>query len=130
MTTLKQKWYKIIFEADTKAGKDFDVALLILILLSVVVVMLDSVTGIRNRFNGLFLILEWIFTILFTLEYITRIAVHPKPFRYIFSFWGFVDLLSVLPTYLGLFVSGYHYMIVVRILRLLRMFRIFKMVRF
>lgn len=130
MTTLKRKWYKIIFEADTKAGKDFDVALLIFILLSVAVVMLDSVADIHNRLSSLFLILEWIFTILFTLEYVTRIAVHPKPLRYIFSFWGMVDLLSILPTYLGLFVAGYHYMIVVRIFRLLRVFRIFKMVRF
>lgn len=128
--TLKHRWYSIIFKSDTKEGKAFDVVLLVMILTSVIVVTLDSVAAIHAKYRPFFQTLEWIFTLSFTLEYITRILVHPKPIRYIFSFWGFIDLLSILPTYVGLFYGDYQYLLVVRILRLFRVFRIFKMVRF
>ena len=128
--TLKQKWYSIIFESDTKAGKTFDILLLVMILSSVIVVTLDSVSFIHVAYRPFFQVFEWIFTISFTFEYITRILVHPKPIRYVFSFWGLIDLISILPTYVGLFYGGYQYLLVVRILRLFRIFRIFKMVRF
>ncbi len=130
METTRQKWYNIIFKSDTKPGKDFDVILLILILISVVVVMLDSVEAFHRQYSFFFDILEWILTIIFTLEYLVRLYVHPKRIRYVFSFWGIIDFLSIVPTYLSLFFIGYHYMIIVRIFRLLRVFRIFKLVRF
>lgn len=126
----KQSLYKIIFENDTKPGKQFDVVLLWTILVSIVVVMLDSIPSINDQFKAEFYILEWIFTLLFSLEYGFRIFVSPKPFKYIFSFWGFVDLLSILPTYLSLFLYGYQYLLIVRIIRLLRVFRILKLIRF
>ena len=128
--TAKEKWYSIIFESDTKAGKTFDVGLLVLILVSVAVVMLDSISSIQAKYSNLFQALEWLLTIGFTIEYAARILVHPRPMRYVFSFWGMIDLLSILPTYLSLVFVGYHYMIVVRIFRLLRVFRILKMARF
>ncbi|MFV0472473.1 MAG: ion transporter [Paludibacteraceae bacterium] len=128
--TLKEKWYIIIFESDTKKGKLFDVLLLVFIFASVVVVMLDSITAIRTGYKTLFTALEWFFTAVFTIEYLARIWCHPSPLKYVFSFWGVIDFLSIVPTYMSLFVSGYRYMMVVRIFRLLRVFRIFKMVRF
>lgn len=128
--TRRERLYQIIFEADTPAGKKFDVRLLWAILFSIFVVILDSVPYLNNQYKSIFIFLEWIFTILFTLEYIIRIYSSPKPSRYIFSIWGLIDLLSILPTYLSLFVYGYHYLLIVRIFRLLRVFRIFKMVRF
>ncbi|MDH5474206.1 MAG: ion transporter [Cyclobacteriaceae bacterium] len=131
--TLK-KWkndlYIIIFEADTFWGKVFDITLLISILLSVAVVMLESVAYLKLTYGKIFNILEWSFTILFTLEYIARLIVIKKPAKYIFSFFGIVDLLSIIPTYLSLFVVGFHSLLVIRSLRLLRVFRIFKLVRF
>ncbi len=130
MNEIRKKWYNIIFKSDTKAGKDFDVLLLVLILISVAVVMLDSVEAFHTQYSLLFDIFEWILTIVFTLEYLVRIYVHPKRIYYLFSFWGIIDFLSIVPTYLSLFFIGYHYMIVVRIFRLLRVFRIFKLVRF
>lgn len=128
--TIKEKWYSIIFKNDSKEGRIFDVTLLIIIITSVFVVLMDSVTPIHNKYYKINAVLEWFFTISFTLEYITRISVHPKPLRYVFSFWGIIDLLSIVPTYFGLFYQGYQYLLVVRILRLFRMFRIFKLVRF
>lgn len=128
--TLRERIYRTIFESDTKRGKDFDVILLILILLSVLIVMLDSVAPLSKKYSIIFNTVEWILTVIFTIEYLTRIVVHPKPLRYIFSFWGFIDLLSILPTFLSLMFSGYRYMLVVRIFRLMRVFRIFKLTRF
>ncbi|MCF8267454.1 MAG: ion transporter [Ignavibacteriales bacterium] len=126
----KQKLYQIIFESDTKAGKNFDVLLLWCILFSILVAVLDSVPQLNLYFKNEFYIVEWFFTIIFSIEYFLRIFISPKPFRYIFSFWGFIDLLAILPTYLSLVIYGYHYLLVVRIFRLLRVFRILKLVRF
>lgn len=130
MRKTKQKIYEVIFEADTPGGKLFDVALLFVILISVVLVMLESVPGIRENYQQLLRILEWAITIIFTIEYVLRIAIINKPFRYIFSFYGIIDLLSVLPTYIGLVVVGSHSLVVIRILRLLRVFRILKLTRY
>jgi len=122
--------HEIIFEADTAAGKAFDVILLILILSSVTAVMLESVVSIEAEHGTLLRILEWTFTILFTIEYLARIICIGKPFKYIFSFLGIVDLLAVIPSYLSLFVSGTRFLIVIRTIRLLRVFRIFKLARY
>mgnify|MGYP000185730835 FL=1 len=130
MSKTREKLYEIIFEADTPAGKFFDVALLIVILISVVLVMLESVPNIRMNYRPLLRILEWIITGIFTIEYILRIAIVRKPIRYIFSFYGIIDFLSVIPTYLGLFIIGSHHLVVIRILRMLRIFRILKLTRY
>ncbi len=106
--TLKKQLHDIIFEADTKAGKLFDILLLITILVSVVIVMLNSVEVIHLKYGNLFLIFEWVITILFTIEYFLRIYAVKKPFKYIFSFYGIIDVLSILPTYISLFVVGTH----------------------
>jgi voltage-gated potassium channel len=121
------KVYTIIFEADTPAGRAFDLTLIGLILASVVVVMLDSVPGMRVRWGLLFDTLEWAFTLAFTLEYAARLACVRHPLRYARSFFGVIDLLAILPTYLSLFVPGLHALIDVRVLRLLRLFRILKL---
>lgn len=130
--TRKERLYEIIFEADTKAGKLFDVVLLIAILLSVLVVMLESVESLSNRYGDLLVGAEWFFTILFTAEYVVRLSCAKRPFRYMFSFYGVVDLLALLPTYLTLvpaFAGGQNAqrLTVIRALRLLRAFRIFKL---
>lgn len=127
---LKQTLWEIVFEAETRSGKIFDVTLLWLIVISVIVVMLESVEAIKIKYGDLFLVLEWIFTILFTIEYLTRLWLVRKPLRYAFSFFGIVDLLSCLPTYLTLLLpgAGVQSLLVIRILRLLRMFRVLKMV--
>lgn len=119
--------YEVIFEADTPAGKAFDVALLAAILLSILVVMLESVEGIRARWGGWLVAAEWFFTGLFTLEYVARIACSRRPWRYIFSFYGIIDLLAILPTYLMIFLPGAQRLSVVRSFRLLRAFRVFKL---
>ena len=120
----------IIFEADTPAGKAFDITLLVLIVLSVTAVMLESVTSIRSQYGTALEIAEWTFTILFTIEYVLRILSVRRPARYARSFFGIVDILSILPTYLELLLPGGHFLSIVRILRLLRLFRIFKMARY
>ncbi|MFT3859166.1 MAG: ion transporter [Aquabacterium sp.] len=122
--------YTIIFEADTRAGKLFDEAVLVLILLSVAVVMLDSVERFSLRGGHIFDALEWVFTALFTLEYILRLVCVRRPLAYATSFFGIIDLLSILPSYLALFVPGAEVLIDVRILRLLRVFRIFKLANY
>jgi voltage-gated potassium channel len=125
----KKRLYEIIFEADTPAGKSFDVFLLIVIALSSLVVMLESIPQV-GRYTNFFITLEWIFTILFTIEYILRLLVVRHKSRYIFSFIGIVDLLSILPTYLALIFSGAQVLIVIRIIRLFRIFRILKLAQF
>lgn len=130
MNQFKENLYEIIFEADTRAGKVFDVVLLIIILLSVVLVILESVPGIRQSYRELLVIMEWSITLVFTLEYFVRIAVVKKPLKYIFSFYGIIDLLSILPTYLSLILVGYQSLVVIRMLRLLRVFRILKLTRY
>lgn len=129
-TTLRQRLFTIIFESDTRAGRAFDLALIFFILLSVVLVMLDSVPGIHDQFGSWLLVGEWLITTLFTLEYLLRLMVARRPGRYAGSFYGIVDLLSILPTYLGIFFPGMHFLTTVRILRVLRLFRILKMVQF
>jgi len=126
----REKLYRIIFESDTLEGKTFDIVLLVLIISSVVVVSLESVVSIRQHYLQFFLMLEWGFTVVFTVEYLLRIYSSPRPTRYIFSFFGIVDLLAIMPTYLGLFILGSHYLLVVRVLRLLRIARIFKLTQF
>jgi voltage-gated potassium channel len=126
----KRKLYDIIFKADTPAGKAFDVALLIAILLSVGIVLIESVEQYSRAFTKLFIYAEWVFTILFTAEYIIRIAITPSKRKYIFSFFGIIDFLSILPAYLSLVFTGVHSLIILRSFRLLRVFRIFKLARF
>jgi voltage-gated potassium channel len=130
MKKIRERLYEIIFEADTPAGKLFDVVLLIVILLSVALVMLESVPDFRANYRPVLRILEWIITLIFTLEYLLRIAIVRKPVRYLFSFYGIIDFLSVIPTYIGLFIVGSHHLVVIRILRMLRIFRILKLTRY
>jgi voltage-gated potassium channel len=127
MGSWRLRVYTIIFEADTRAGRLFDLLLIATILASVVVVILDSVHSITVRYGTLFDVLEWTFTLLFTAEYLLRLACVRHPLRYATSFFGMVDLLAVLPTYLALFVPEVHALIDVRMLRLLRIFRILKL---
>lgn len=127
--SLRDKLYRIIFLADTKAGRTFDIVLLWLIGISVGVVMLESVPELQEKYGSLFYGLEWGFTILFTIEYIVRVVVVRQKKRYIFSFFGIVDILSIIPTYLTIFLAGSQYLLVIRILRLLRVFRVLKMAR-
>ena len=122
--------HEIIFGAETRAGKLFDIILILTIILSIIVVMADSIPWIHDEYGRELLIAEWGFTILFSIEYILRIISSPRKARYLFSFYGIIDLLAILPTYLSLFVAGYQYLLVIRILRLLRVFRILKLYRF
>ncbi len=124
------KAYTIIFEADTRAGRLFDEALILTILLSVGVVVLDSVEPLRQRWGSALNVLEWGFTLIFTAEYLMRLACVRHPWRYATSFFGLIDLLSILPTYLALIAPEMHVLIDVRILRLLRMFRVFKLTHY
>ena len=127
---LRQKLYEIIFKSDTPAGKAFDIVLLVVILASVLVVMLESVAAFRAKYGPVFLLAEWIFTALFTLELVLRVWVVPRPRHYLFSFLGLVDVLSVLPSYISLLVPGLQYFMIIRVLRLLRVARIFKLTHF
>jgi len=126
----RRSLYRVIFESDTRAGRGFDIALILAIVASVVVVVADSVAGLRSRWGGVFGGLEWAFTLLFTLEYLLRLVCVRRPWHYARSFLGIIDLLAVLPTYLAVLVPGLHALIDVRALRLLRMFRIFKLTAF
>ncbi len=119
--------FEIIFEADTPAGKWFDIILIICILISVLTVMLDSVSSIREKHGELLYAVEWFFTILFTVEYIFRLICVGRPIRYAVSFFGIVDLLAILPTYMSLLFFGSRYLSVVRVLRVLRIFRVLKL---
>ncbi len=120
---LKKKLYIIIFEADTKAGKLFDIILLWVILLSILLVMLESIHSINDEYGDQLRVLEWVVTIFFSIEYVLRIWISRKKWAYIFSFFGLVDLLSLIPTYLSLFITGTGGLLVIRALRLLRVFR-------
>ncbi len=128
--TLRKRLYEIIFEADTPAGRLFDILLLGAILISVLAVILESVASIRAEYAGLLFGVEWFFTIVFTLEYIARLYTVERKRIYATSFFGVVDLLSILPTYLALFFSGAHSLMVIRSIRLLRIFRILKLPRY
>jgi voltage-gated potassium channel len=123
----KSRLHTVIFESHTRAGKIFDVVLLILILLSILVVLVDSMWEFHSRYGNVFYFIEWIFTILFTIEYILRIISVRSPKKYAVSYLGIIDLLSIIPTYLSLFLIGAQSLLVLRVLRLLRVFRIFKL---
>ncbi|MDY8138256.1 ion transporter [Aquimarina sp. 2201CG5-10] len=128
--TWKDRLHEIIYEADTPAGKSFDLIILIMILASIILVMLESVSYINEKHASLFNILEWIITIVFTIEYFLRIIAINKPKNYIFSFFGIIDFLSTIPKYLSLLFIGTHALVALRALRLLRVFRILKLARF
>lgn len=129
-TNWKSKVHEIIYEADTPAGKLFDILLLIAILVSIIAVMLESVSSIDAKYHVLLNTVEWVITIFFTIEYIARIVSIKKPKEYIFSFFGIIDFLSTIPKYLSFFLIGSHALVALRALRLLRVFRILKLVRF
>ena len=124
------KLYKIIYEADTPLGKLFDIVLLGLIVFSIILVMLESVSSYYIKYHEQFYIAEWVITIFFSIEYLLRIVTIDKPRRYIFSFYGIVDLLSTIPSYVIFFVGGSNMFLAVRALRLLRVFRILKITRY
>jgi len=126
--SFKTKLYEIIFESDTPAGKGFDLLLIISILLSVIIVFLDSVSLYSHKYGNIFYLMEWIFTILFTIEYFLRIYCIKRPVLYIRSFFGIIDLLSIIPTYISIFFPASRYLSVIRILRVLRIFRILKLI--
>lgn len=128
--SLKHKLHEIIFEADTPKGKLFDVVILFLIILSVVVVMLETVPSIDIHYDSTFKKIEWILTILFTLEYGLRIYSVKKPYKYMTSFYGMIDLLAILPTYLSIFLPGSQILATIRAMRLLRVFKILEMSSF
>ncbi len=129
-TTWRKKLHEIIYEADTPAGKLFDIILLLLILVSIFVVMLESVNELQVKYGVLFNIIEWIITILFTIEYILRVVTVKAPLKYIISWYGIIDLVATLPKYLGLFIGRSEVLLVLRSLRLLRVFTILKLARY
>ena len=128
--TRKERLHEIIFEADTPAGKLFDVILLVAILLSVGIVMLETTPTYGKKYHDVLYAAEWVLTGFFTIEYILRLYVVDKPMRYAKSFYGIIDLLAILPTYLSVFVVGAQSLLVIRALRLLRVFRVMKMVNY
>ena len=130
MSTFREKIKIIIFGTDTKAGKLFDVVLIISIVLSIITVMLDSVVEYNQQYGHIFRISEWTFTIMFTVEYLLRIFCIRRAFSYIFSFFGIIDFLAILPTYLSLFMPGTEVFAIIRVLRVLRIFRVLKLVQF
>jgi len=127
---IRSRLHRIVFGVETRAGRLFDILLLWIILLSVAIVVFESIPEFGNQYSAAFIYVEWIFTILFTIEFVLRLWISPKPLAYLFSFWGVIDLMSILPTYLTMIGIGTHYTLVVRIFRLLRVFRVFKLVRF
>jgi len=129
-THWKTKLHDIIYEADTKEGKLFDIILIIAILFSILFVMLESVESIDDKYHGFLNIAEWIITILFTIEYFARVVTIKKPLSYIFSFYGIIDFLATIPMYLSLIFVGTQALIALRALRLLRVFRILKLTRY
>lgn len=126
----KARLYEIIFKSDTRGGQLFDIALLVLILISILVVMLESVPTAKVEYGRLLIGAEWALTIIFTIEYIMRVVVVQEKRKYMFSFLGIIDLFSVLPTYLAFLIPGSQALLVIRSIRLLRIFRIFKLGRF
>lgn len=127
---LKHKLYVIIFESDTPAGKAFDVSLIVCILLSISLAIIESLQGLPSWLTTPFIVSEYIFTAFFTFEYVTRIYCSPRPRRYIFSFFGIIDLLATLPLYLAFILPGARYLLIIRAFRIIRVFRIFKLFNF
>jgi voltage-gated potassium channel len=130
MKTLRQSTYRLFFRSDTTAARAFDLALIFVILVSVVSVILESIPAFNARFGTILHQAEWVITIIFTIEYIARIWSHPKPLKYIFSFYGVIDFMAIIPTYLDLIFAGAMSLAVIRGLRLLRIFRILKITRY
>ena len=130
MKTLRQRTYRFIFRSDTPASKGFDLALVFVIIVSVVSVILESIAAFNARHGRLLHQAEWMITVIFTLEYLARIWSHPKPLKYIFSFYGIIDFLAIIPTYLDVIFTGAMSLAVIRGLRLLRIFRIMKITRY
>ena len=130
MGKLKERLYEIIFEADTREGKTFDILLITVIVISIIAVILDSVPEINASMHDTFMTIEWVITIFFTIEYLLRVFITRKPLNYIFSFYGIIDLLATLPTYIGLIASGGSSLLIIRALRLLRIFRVLKLSRY
>ena len=126
----RHRLHEVIFEADTFGGKAFDLTLIVCIALSIVVVMLDSIQALHEQYGSLLYVAEWVFTLLFTIEYALRLLCVGRPLRYAFSFYGIVDFLSIIPTYLSIFIPGTQYLLVIRSLRVLRIFRIFKLAQY
>ncbi len=126
----QQKIHTIIFGTETPAGKLFDVVLIYCILISMLVMVLDSVASVEQQFGVWINGVEWLFTAIFTLEYLVRIYCSPNPWRYMRSFFGVVDLLAILPSYLGIFLDDMNYLLMIRLLRVLRVFRVLKLVRY
>ena len=127
---IRQKLYDIIFEAETKEGRFFDLALLWMILISVLIVVLESVDSIGQNYSHIFLIVEWAFTIIFTIEYLLRLYCVEKPFNYAKSFFGLIDLFAIIPSFLGLIMTGGSSLLVIRGFRLIRVFRLLKLGRY
>ncbi|HEX2396199.1 MAG TPA: ion transporter [Bacteroidales bacterium] len=127
MPSIRKRLYEIIFESDTRAGRMFNVVLLSIIMISVILVMLESVGAIRIRYLHLLRTLEWVITVIFTLEYLARMWVVDRPLKYSTSFYGIIDLMALLPTYLDVIFTGGHSLIVLRLFRMLRVFRILKL---
>ncbi len=126
----KIKLHEVIYEADTPLGKLFDIVLFILIIVSIILVMLESVDSFDTKYHNYLIVVEWIVTIFFTLEYIARIISLKKPQKYIFSFYGIIDFLATIPLYISYFIAGSQALLALRAFRLLRVFRILKLVRF
>lgn len=129
-TSWRQWLYETIFETDTFAGRWFDILLIVSIIISVIVVMLDSVNSIHADWKRLLYVLEWGFTLLFTIEYVLRLISIGRPIKYATSFWGIIDLLAIIPTYVSLVIPHSKFLLVVRIIRLLRIFRVLKLLRY
>ena len=130
MSRLRISLYRIVFRSDTRLGRLFDIILLWLIVISVVVVILESIPEVNVKYRDEFFIVELFFTALFTIEYVIRILVYPRPLRYIFSYWGIIDFLGIMPFYLSIIAADYRYFLVFRLLRMLRVFRILRLFRF
>ena len=134
MPTVVKPWrarlHQVVFESNTKAGKLFDISLLICILLSIMIVMLDSVNSLHAQYGHIFYSIEWGFTIIFTIEYVLRLMSVSRPVKYAFSFLGIIDLLAIIPMYLSILFVGAQSLLVLRALRILRIFRIFKLTHF
>lgn len=132
MVTLntRQKFYQVIFGTQTKAGQYFDIVLIIAILCSELVLILSSVKDVETQFSNLLFVMEWVFTLLFTVEYIARLYCSPKPWAYARSFYGVIDLIAILPSYIAFLFPGSNYLLIVRLIRVMRIFRILKLARF
>jgi voltage-gated potassium channel len=126
----RRRLHEIVFESDTRAGKAFDLTLIWLILFSILIVMLESVKSVREEYGTALVVAEWFFTILFTVEYVLRLFSVKRPLLYALSFYGLIDLMAILPTYISLLVPGTQYLLAIRILRLLRIFRILKLTEY